>query len=93
MGDIVLPDGSVVNTDGPSERDLLFAIAQNTAQMGRMLDMLVRLECGALKRAKLKSDILEAEEAIAKMQRPPTAQEAVDAAEAATEGEALTTAE
>jgi len=82
MPRIELPDGTSVDVTPPTQAeqdiiDLLKATA-------RMLDLLVRLECGAIKRAELKKDILETEAAIKAFQeeqaRVPTAEEAVDAA-------------
>jgi len=84
MPRIELPDGTSVDVTPPTQAeqdiiDLLKATA-------RMLDLLVRLECGALKRADLKRDIQETEAAIKAYQeeqaRVPTAEEAVEAAEA-----------
>jgi hypothetical protein len=87
-GTLLLPDGREAIVEEGEALDigqLLLAVAKNTALMGRMLDIMVRLECGALKRADLKKDILETEAAVREYQERqgmPTAEEALAAVEA-----------
>lgn len=88
MGEIIMPDGRRLDMTEPTivEQQMLGLL--NT--IARLLDMLVRLECGVLKRADLKRDIIETEAAIAEAQRMArgevTAEEAVQAAEDAEHG-------
>jgi hypothetical protein len=86
MPRIELPDGSVLDVTPPTQAET--DIIELLKVIARMLDMLVRLECNATKRADLKRDILETEAAIKAYQEEqasggavPTAEEAVAAAE------------
>lgn len=62
MAEIVLPDGRRVDVSEPTvyEQQMLQALAV----IGRQLDVLIKLECGYLKRADLKRDLIEATAAI-----------------------------
>jgi hypothetical protein len=86
--ELIMPDGTLVDTGGPSNSELLLAIAQNTVAIAqqlqgtnRLLDLMVRLECNAVKRADLKRDILETEAAIKAAQAEMEAEAAPEVAE------------
>jgi F0F1-type ATP synthase epsilon subunit len=86
MPEIVLPDGQRFNVNEPVvptpvEEQMLGLL--NT--IARLIDMLVRLECGVIKRADLKADILATEAAIREAQAGlanVNAEEALAAAQA-----------
>jgi hypothetical protein len=84
MPTIELPDGTHLDVTPPTQAEQ--DIIELLKVVARMLDLLVRLECNALKRADLKRDILETEAAIKAFKeeqenpKVPTAEAAVDAA-------------
>jgi len=63
MGELIMPDGGRIEMPTPPtavEQQML----QFLYEIMRLLDIQVRLECGSLKRATLKADLLAAEAAM-----------------------------
>jgi hypothetical protein len=62
MPQLELPDGSVVDVTPPTQAEE--ALLGQLSNIAKLLDILVRLECGVIKRKDLREDIEQAEAAI-----------------------------
>lgn len=79
MKELLTPSGPVQVLEEGEEAPLTpyeNASLNTLGAIARMLDLLVRLECGALKRIDLKKDILEAEQAVRDFQKNAIAEAA-----------------
>lgn len=57
---IVGPDGEVLVPDGGSALDV--AVYKRLTQVVTLLDLLVKMECGVIKRAEMKARLIEGEQ-------------------------------